>query len=411
MATMVDISQDLWPSIGTLPPEVTARLIADADVIARRMTRRIASEGTLRGHEFRSVGYLRSITVACREALRSMVRLLHDGRGPRAGDLDRLGLMGARQAEMGVPLEELLRAYRLAAKLVWHEMVGGTTGLLELPPATLIAVTSQVLEYLDEISGAVGRSYLETRERLMRQRDRDRDRVLQRLLAGDDSVELHRLAATADLALQPPYRPLVCALPSDGGDLALDVAWRRGALVIADEPGAWVILIAADVDAAGLWQAMRREVDSESGPAICGVGPVAVTLGEVADASRQARQALQVGRRLYPDRNFHNDADLGIYASLAADRLVLHRFVERVLGQLIAGDSSRHQDLLTTLEKLLDTRNLAEAATALGVHRHTLVYRSQRIRDLGVDIDTPEQRHQLWLALRGLRLLSEDVGL
>ncbi|MFN2569298.1 MAG: PucR family transcriptional regulator [Candidatus Dormibacteria bacterium] len=409
---MAEHRKEAWPTAGILPPAVTARLMADTDIIARRMTRRIAGEGTLRGAEFRGVGYLRSIMVACREALRTMVRLLHDGRGPRAGDLDRLGLMGARQAEMGVPLEELLRAYRLAAKLVWQEMVGDTTGLLELPPATVIAVTSQVLEYLDEISGAVGRSYLETRERLMRQRDRDRDRVLQRLLVGDDSVELQRLAATSDLALQPPYRPLACAIPSGSGDRALDVAWRRGALVVADEPGAWIVLVASDADPDALWQAMRRAIDGTGEErAVCGVGPVAGSLADVADAARQARQALQVGRRLHPDRDFHNDADLGIYASLAADRLVLHRFVERVLGRLLAGGSARHQDLLRTLEALLDTRNVSEAAIALGVHRHTLVYRSQRLRDLGVDIDTPEQRHQLWLALRGLRLLSEDVGL
>src|SRR5579862_763388 len=169
----------------TLPPAITAKLLADVDAIARRMTRRLADEIPL-GSDFRSVSYLRMVMEACRDALRILLRLLHDGRGPRAAELSRLGLAGSRQAELGVPLEVLLSAYRLAAKVVWQEIIAETMTTADLPPAMVIGVTEQILEYLDGISGAVGQAYLETRERIMRQRDRERDRTLQRLLAGDD---------------------------------------------------------------------------------------------------------------------------------------------------------------------------------------------------------------------------------
>ena len=92
------------------------------------MTRRIASELALPA-QFRSIGYLRSVTSACRDALRTLVRLLRDGRGLRTADLQRLGSMGAQQAEMGVPLEVLLAAYRLAARVVWRELIGESAGL------------------------------------------------------------------------------------------------------------------------------------------------------------------------------------------------------------------------------------------------------------------------------------------
>src|SRR5579863_6011353 len=116
-ASISPSSQAVWASTATLPPEVTSRLLADVDVIARRMTRAIVAELALPA-QFRSIGYLRSITGACRDALRTLLRQLHDGRGLRSADLQRLGSMGAQQAEMGVPLEVLLAAYRLAARVV-----------------------------------------------------------------------------------------------------------------------------------------------------------------------------------------------------------------------------------------------------------------------------------------------------
>ena len=395
----------------TLPPQVTAQLLADVDVIARRMARRIATELSL-PEEFRRVGYLRSIVIACRDALRTLVRLLHDGRGLRTADLQRLGSMGAQQAEMGVPLEVLLAAYRLAARVVWQEVLGEAAGVEALPPATVIAVTGQVLEYLDEISGAVGAAYLETRERLMRQRDRERDRVLQRLLAGDVGPDLRRLAAASDLALQGPYRVVACAIQGGDEERALESTWRnRGALLVAVEPGRWIALLPADADA-GAWRtSLEAALTPNGGGAarvVCGVGPVAARLEEVADATRRAREALHFGQLLLPEKLVHDDAAMGVYAMLAADRDRLQRFVERTLGPLAGPHASRYHDLLVTLEALLNCRSLAEASAQLGLHRHTVVYRTQRLHDLGIDIDAPEQRHQLWLALQARRLLADD---
>src|SRR5258708_33082119 len=148
---------------------------------------------------------------------------------------------------MGVPLYVLLSAYRLAARVVWQEVIGEAGRLRELEPATVLAVSEQVLDYLDQISGAVGRAYLETRERILRQRDRDRDRVLQRLLAGDVTTDLRRLAASLDLDLAPPYRVLACWLsPGADADPVPATARREaGALLVADAPGTCAALVRA----------------------------------------------------------------------------------------------------------------------------------------------------------------------
>jgi hypothetical protein len=383
----------------TLPPEATVRLLGEIDEIARRMTRHIVSGISLPDPRFRTLGYFRTVTAACRDALGTFVRLLRDGRGLRAGDLERLGSMGAQQAELEVPLELVFGAYRLAARVLWDEVIGQPALLNNVPPSTVIGVTSTVLEYFDEISAAVGRAYLETREQLLRQRDRDRDRILQRLLAGDASTELRRTAASAELHLVPPYTVVACAVPTLDAERQLDLIWRaEGAHLIGDDPGLWIALVPEGRDLDMLCKAV--------GPVVFGVGPVAATLDAVAPSAQQARRALEVGRRLYPDRLVHTDAEVGIFAALADDIDAMRGFADRVLGPLAAGTASRRLELVATLEALLDSRSIGEAADRLGVHRHTVVYRVGRLRQLGVDADDPEQRHQLWLALRCMRLLE-----
>jgi hypothetical protein len=408
---MISMAQKSHPGLdapATLPPAITAKLLADVDLIAKRMTRRLADEIPL-GSDFRSIGYLRMVMAACRDALRILLRLLHDGRGPRASELNRLGDAGSRQAELGVPLEVLLSAYRLAAKVVWREVIAETMGIAELPPATLIGVTEQILEYLDRISGAVGQSYLETRERLMRQRDRERDRTLQRLLAGDDSPELRRLAASLDIDLHPPYRVVACVMLDDAdADRVLAPITRspHDGLVIPDEPGIWIGLIGPDVDPLVLWPGLAR--DGPRGTLRIGVGPVAETLADVAPAARRARQALSIGERLAPGQAVHYHTEVAIFGALTADRGELAAYVEQVLGPVLDGQGGR-TDLLATLDALVTSRSLTEAARRLGLHRHTLVYRIQRLRDvLGGDVDDPSERHRLWLALQALRLLGTE---
>ena len=397
------VPDDKWATTATLPPAITDHLLAEVDIIARRMTRRIAAEINLPS-QFRSIGYLRLVTSACRDALRTLVRLLRDGRGLRTADLQRLGNMGAQQAEMGVPLEVLLAAYRLAARVVWRELIGESAGLEALPRATVIAVTGQVLEYLDEISGAVGSAYLETRERLMRRRDLDRDRLLQRLVAGDATPELRRLAAAAELDLQPPYNVLACAVPSAAAEGSLERALRdRNVLLVADQPGTWIALVPGRERVAQVLGDAQRSLADE----VCwGIGPVAATLDDIAESARRAREALHVGLRLDPTERVWDDAAVGIFATLATDPAAMARYVDNVLGAVLAVPDVRRAPLLETLAAILATPSLNDAATVLGLHRHTIVYRTRRLAELGISLDAPSARHRLWLALQCTRLLD-----
>jgi purine catabolism regulator len=65
--------------------------------------------------------------------------------------------------------------------------------------------------------------------------------------------------------------------------------------------------------------------------------------------------------------------------------------------------------LLETVEVYLACNgNLSEAARRLHLHRNSLLYRLHHIRDLlGHDLDNPELRLALQLALKGRRVLEQ----
>ncbi len=97
---------------------------------------------------------------------------------------------------------------------------------------------------------------------------------------------------------------------------------------------------------------------------------------------------------------------MGIFATLSAEPAAVQRFIDRVLGPLDGERPARAAEMLATLEALIAARNVGEAAQLLGVHRHTVVYRMARLKQLGVDVDDPGQRNRIWLALRCRRLLQ-----
>jgi purine catabolism regulator len=81
----------------------------------------------------------------------------------------------------------------------------------------------------------------------------------------------------------------------------------------------------------------------------------------------------------------------------------LEAFVDRVLGT-----AAENVWLLDSLTALLDAGcRWSEAAGRLGVHRHTLRYRMERLREqTGRHPDDPEQRMELWLAVKASQALA-----
>ncbi|MEV7739535.1 helix-turn-helix domain-containing protein [Streptomyces sp. NPDC088921] len=82
------------------------------------------------------------------------------------------------------------------------------------------------------------------------------------------------------------------------------------------------------------------------------------------------------------------------------DEKILATLAEAQLAPLAAHDTAHGTDLLVSLRAFLEHHGQWEAAfTALGVHRHTLRSRIERVRGLlGADLDSAHVRAELVLA-------------
>ncbi len=143
---------------------------------------------------------------------------------------------------------------------------------------------------------------------------------------------------------------------------------------------------------------------------------IAIGLGQVArdvnvwrSSYRDAVQAKELAERLQTDIPLFI-GDLGVYQLILSlsDRDKLADFCEVTLGTLSEYDSRQKADLLKTLEAFFNCHgNLSQTAESLIIHRNTLLYRMNRINEIaGIDLNRPETRLALHLALTIRRLLS-----
>jgi purine catabolism regulator len=101
--------------------------------------------------------------------------------------------------------------------------------------------------------------------------------------------------------------------------------------------------------------------------------------------------------------------DLGVYRllSLLLETAELRSFYRETLGEL-ADERYANEEFITTLETFFEEHgNLSQTANKLHVHRNTLLYRMERIGQIGgFDLENPETRLAVHLALKIRRLLA-----
>ncbi|MHB8625152.1 MAG: PucR family transcriptional regulator [Aggregatilineales bacterium] len=103
--------------------------------------------------------------------------------------------------------------------------------------------------------------------------------------------------------------------------------------------------------------------------------------------------------------------DLGVYRllSLLLESAELRSFYRETLGDLVS-ERYVHDEFIKTLEAFFEEDgNLSQTAKKLNIHRNTLLYRMDRIAQIGsFDLTNPETRLAVHLALKIRRLLSDS---
>lgn len=129
-----------------------------------------------------------------------------------------------------------------------------------------------------------------------------------------------------------------------------------------------------------------------------------VSYASAAEGYRQAEQAAGAAdRQGIPVLRFGDMAGRGLLGLL--DRADAETFAQALLAPLIEHDATGRGELVDSLYEWLRRHGQGDPAAArLGVHRHTLRNRIAKSEQLlGVNLDDPGVRAELWLALQASR--------
>jgi DNA-binding PucR family transcriptional regulator len=241
--------------------------------------------------------------------------------------------------------------------------------------------------------------------------------LVEDLLSGTDEASAIARAEALGYDLERPHRVVVVEIGPELADRPEQFnAVRRatrdqgvGSLLVTRGQ---TVVVLSDTDRP--WESFRTAVARElQGAARCRVG-VGSRCDDVADIPRShqdATLALRVHGLTGGTEHAIAFDDLGVYRLMAGldDLTEIERFAHSWLGALIDYDTKKEaSELVTTLGEYLDCGGNYDATShALAVHRSTLKYRLQRIREIsGHDLSSPETQFNLQLALRAHRTLN-----
>ena len=369
-----------------------------------------------------------AIVRACEAGLDLFLATAREARPATQEELRRVAQLGILQARSSQSVEPILSAYRMAARVAWDEILRAWRGHPEATPEALMLVANYVFAALDQVAAEVTKTYLHAREQHMQRGTRAHARLFHALISDnfDSELELQRQA----LALNTPlaasgYVAIVCKLVvgnrdgERGGQALAEVTasldMPRGALVHATDPSTLVILWPAeslsDVELAKQFLVrLQEEAGQRSGTlrarVRAGVGSYHPGLHGISRSFLEAQQAIEAGRKLRPDALVHGHDEVIPHLVLAQNPRLAERFVNHSLGRLMDPKVRNRGQLLETLDAYLAKGSVKGAATALGLHRHTVLYRLEKLKDLlGGDLDAPATRLRLQLALDLQKLL------
>ncbi|MGY1773651.1 PucR family transcriptional regulator [Blastococcus sp. SYSU D00813] len=311
--------------------------------------------------------------------------------------------VGRRRAAQGIPLEAVLRAYRLGGQITWETLLAVARDSGGANDTLLVEVAGSVWRTNDVECGLVAEGYREEQRRMDSVDDAARRQVLDGLLDGRGGDPSFVRSASELLGMPLEGRLLaVVAVPDAEGRAGLfDPAaglLRRGVRSVwGERSGAQVGVVALGP---------RRSTDVLGWLRAMAAGPVGVSAevegaGSVATAYRLAETAartLPVGTSQVVTID-----DRLPEALLSNSPEISSRLVGQSLGGLLELPEDEQSVLLDTLAAFLAADGSpTRAADELYCHRNTVMHRLRRIESVtGRKVTDPRSRLLWQLALLG----------
>ncbi|WP_219414602.1 PucR family transcriptional regulator [Pseudonocardia nigra] len=318
---------------------------------------------------------------ACGRYLSRVLEVL-GGQVPGPDGDDVAAEIGRHRAEQGVPLEVMLRTFRLGGRIVWEALVERASARGVGPDAVIEAATA-MWTVVDGLSSTLSTSYRSTELEQLRRDDQRRHALVEDLLGGraQDDAFRRRAAEQLDLPLAGSYLVVVAAHGADGRaalrgpQTALGAGGIRSVWQARADTLVGVIALEQRAPATVL-ERLRPLTRGRAGasPAVAGLAQVGLAhqlaltaLGTVPDT---AVELVSLPDRL-PE------------ALLVASPELRRRLVQDTLGPVLARPPKERDMLLATLTAWLAAEcSAGDAAHRLYCHRNTVLNRLQRISAL-----------------------------
>ncbi len=387
--------------------------LARLDEVVERCTGAIWE--SIPSYERSGAPLMEDLREAVRENVGALSRVLSQGRDVKREELEAIERVGARRAEAGIPLDDVLHAYRTVSRVCWDVLAEECRSYPGDALEPTIELAEAVLRYTDQISTTVAEAYARAQRTIVREQEGARREFLADVLYGTDVApeEILAKAHTFGYDLSLSYAALVGVGPEDDGRKEATVASAASNVTssIAADP---IVLQKADQTIALLPADVHFEpgiapekLAAELGTGwLFGVGGPEQGLEGIRRAYLEAREALEIGVALGLEGPVFRFDDLLVYRFLRIEPTLVDRFVEQMLGPLIAYDQKRKGDLIKTLEAYFRCDGSVKlAGETLFAHPHTVTYRLKQIERLtGWSLRDAEDKLRMQLALRAYRL-------
>jgi hypothetical protein len=340
-------------------------------------------------------------------------QVLSEGRVISPSELRYIERVGQQRAEMGIPLEDVLHAYRSVLRACWDVLSEEcrANGRLD----ATIEVAEALFRYTDQISTAVADAYARAQLAIVREQEGARREFLADLLFGTEiaSEDILRRAHTFGYDLSLSYAALVGCGPKNLEGKETTVAAAAGATladgrvepIVLQKGEHTIALIPVDptTDPIAMPEKLVAELDGEWS---FGMGGPEPGLKGIRRAYLEAKEALEIGDALGMGGPVYRFDDLLLYHFVRVEPALVERFIDQTLGPLIEYDERRKGELIKTIEAYFSVDGSVKmAGEALFAHPHTVTYRLKQVESLtGWSLRDAEDKLRLQLALRAYRL-------
>src|ERR1700761_677882 len=314
-----------------------------------------------------------------------------------------------RLAQHGVPVNALVRAYRLGQRQM-NEVFFAELRAIDIPDsvrvAALEAITGTLFEYIDWMSQQVVAVYEDERERWLENQNSLRALRVREVLTANKPIDVDAATTSIRYPLRWHHLGLVMWYPDEGaeGDQLGRLQKFLRELGESAGAGASPLFAAADRSCGWGWLPYRAAVAEAAAnvrkftlarpdsPSVA-IGTMASGVEGFRQSHREAKTARTVAliaKRPEPTVIAATDPGLAIMARLGGDVTGTREWVAAVLGDL-AGDNENDARLRDTLRVFLGCGSSYKvAAEELNLHFNSVKYRvgravARRGREIGSD--------------------------